>query len=84
MTISPQTIATALSFLSTAAPEVAAIYSVIRAIWLSANPGKSEGDYIAFLIHQSSQLVSDADAILTQQGYLRDATTGVWSKPATA
>lgn len=65
---------------ATVMPEVGALVLGLKTIWLAANPGKTDTDWIAGLAAASGQLTSDADAQLLADGYVRDPNTGDWKK----
>lgn len=68
-----------LTLIETALPQVFAAEQLIRAIWATANPAKTEADYLAYLDGQSDKLIVDSDGILASLGYVRGAD-GKWSK----
>lgn len=68
----------ALQVISVASPILFAAYQGFRTIWLLSNPGKSEADYIAYLITAATRTISDSDAILISIGYKQDAQ-GHWA-----
>lgn len=71
----------AIGLASTALPQLAAAYAAYRVIWGIANPSKSEADYLAHLDELSKSNITAADAILLQDGYVRDSSGG-WTKLA--
>lgn len=77
--ISAASINAGLTLVATIEPQAIAIYEVARAIWVAANPGKTDADFINALASASSQTTTDSDAILTAKGFVRDPSTGVWS-----
>lgn len=79
MAVTAKAIGDALTYFAAVEPGLLATYEVVRAIWLSVHPSATEADFVAQLIANSSQLVRDSDAILTANGYVRDAN-GTWSK----
>jgi len=71
---------TVLDGVSAAMPQFFAVYQAIKLIWTVANPGKSDADFNNYLLTQSNKTTSDADAILTSKGFVRDPATGIWNK----
>lgn len=82
MTIDIEKISEAISLLATVTPQVLAAYNALKVIWLNANSGKTEADFLAMLDAASQQNIDDATAILIRDGYSLDAG-GNWVAPAT-
>lgn len=55
-------------------------YNVLKGIWMSEFPGKTEADYQTFLQTASQTNIDTTAAYLTAQGYVQDAS-GAWTKP---
>ena len=69
-----------ITLVSAVIPEVGALVLGLKTIWMAANPGKTEADWISGLGTASAALTSQADAQLMKDGYVR-AADGSWSKP---
>ena len=69
-----------IALVSSVIPEVGALVLGLKTIWLAANPGKTEVDWISGLGSASAALTSQADAQLLKDGYVQDAA-GNWAKP---
>ena len=55
-------------------PVATVLYEAVKAIWLKANPGKTDADFEAALTTAAGQLVTQSDAILIADGYTFDAS----------
>lgn len=56
-------------------------YNVLKSIWLTMNPGKTEADYQAYLQSSSQMNVDSTSALLTLQGYVETPPgSGNWKK----
>ncbi len=73
-----------IGVVSAAIPEVGALIVGLKAIWIAANPGKSDADWVATVGNASGSLLSTADAQLTADGFVRDPVTGKWTHPPSA
>ncbi len=69
-----------IGLVSVLVPEVGALIVGLKTIWLAANPGKSDADWVAGLAVASSTLTNAADAQLLQDGYVLQPD-GTWKKP---
>ena len=69
----------ALATVNAEIPLLLVAYEGFKAIWLVANPGKTEAEYVQHLQDASANLLSHADAVLTALGYVRQAD-GSWRK----
>lgn len=57
-------------------------YNLLKGIWQSTNPGKTEADYLAYLQSASQTNVDTTSAYLQAQGYVETPPgSGKWSKP---
>lgn len=82
-TINLEQVTQAVGLVSTVLPQAMAAYVVLRTVWLSKNPGKTEADFLATLDAASQQNVDDAARILIADGFSLDAS-GNWVAPAAA
>lgn len=81
--ISINDVTAAVSLVSTVLPQALAAYTVLKSVWLAANPGKTEDDFIALLQAADRKNIDDAAAILIKDGYSLDAD-GNWVAPVPA
>lgn len=81
--INVQDVTAAVGLVSTVLPQALAAYNLLKAAWLTANPDKTEADFLATLDQVSLQNVADADAILIKDGYTL-GTDGIWVAPTPA
>ena len=79
--ISANEVSDAISLVSTAFPQFIAAYTVLKAIWLRTNPGKTEADYLEYLRSASQANIDDTAALLAADGY-KLQPDGSWKKPA--
>lgn len=82
MKITASEVNDALSVITAFVPQAATAYVLFRNVWLVANPGKTEADYLQMLSDASQKNINDSSAILMADGYVQDAN-GNWSKPKT-
>ena len=71
-----------IALVSELVPEVGVVIAGAKAIWMAANPGKSDADWIASLAAASSTLTSAADAQLLKDGYTTPDGGKTWIPPA--
>ena len=58
-------------------------YNVLKSIWMTVTPGKTEADYQAYLASSAQTNIDTTAAYLTAQGYVETpAGSGNWSRPA--
>jgi hypothetical protein len=69
----------AMVLVSTVLPQAMAAYSILKLIWLRTNPGKTEADYLGYLLAASQTNVDETAALLTADGYV-ETSPGNWSK----
>jgi len=69
----------ALTTINAALPVAMTAYSVLKAIWLRMNPGKTEADFVGYLQATSQQNIDDTAALLVADGYVEDPP-GTWRK----
>lgn len=69
-----------LQALQTMAPILLSAYDGFKAIWLKANPGKTEADYQEYLKSSSARNVADTSILLMAEGYVQQPD-GSWKKP---
>jgi hypothetical protein len=70
----------AVGLISSVNPILFAAYAAMKMIWTSTNPGKTESDFITFLLSTSQTDASSDAAWLVSKGY-RQGTDGGWLKP---
>jgi len=57
-------------------------YNILKTIWLTVNPSKTEADYKAYLQTASQTNIDTTTAYLVAQGYVETpAGSGNWTKP---
>lgn len=71
-----------LSLVGQLVPGAEALIFGAKAIWLAANPGKTDQDWVAGLASAAGDLTTEADKQLIADGFVRDAVTGKWTHPA--
>lgn len=81
-----KTITDALTAVAALQPDIAlalGAYSILKNIWMTTNPGKTEADYQTYLQTASQRDIDDTSVYLVAQGYVETpAGSGNWAKPA--
>ena len=70
----------AVGLISSVNPILFAAYTAFKAIWGATNPGKTEADFITFLLSTSQTDASSDAAWLVSKGYTQQAD-GSWKPP---
>ena len=75
--------ATAISALEPDVAIAVTAYNILKSIWTTINPGKTEADFQTYLQTSSQLNIDTTSAYLIAQGYVETpAGSGNWSKPA--
>ena len=84
--ITAKSVTDAAAMVAAIEPDIAVAltaYNILKGIWLTVNPAKTEADYRNYLQSASQQNIDTTAAYLTAQGYVETpAGSGNWSKPS--
>ena len=83
--INLKSVTDAVTAIAALEPDVAiavTAYNLLKSIWTTTNPGKTEADYQAYLATASQTNIDTTAAYLTAQGYIETPSgSGNWAKP---